>query len=88
MKNKFKYRKALKEALTTLGIKDVAILEGHKIEGTNRGFNRLINPQRRVLKTILSQDLKQQALVLANFQSQAAEINKQRDVDNKMLENG
>lgn len=83
MKKKFKYRSALSKVLTELGIKDTTMIQERTESTTKHVSFELINPQRRVLKTLLALPLERQKEALDNFRSQA----QSRQKDNDLLEN-
>jgi len=87
MKKRFKYRSKLQKALTELGVPDLTVLEVDTNKVTKKQFSVLVNPQKRVMKSILSMTLEEQRLNLAGLQVQVGIKNIQRIEDNKLLEN-
>jgi len=86
MKKRFKYRSQFKNVLTQLGVVDKTVLDQDVNKVVNRYFNVLVNPQRRVLKSLLSLSLEEQRANLAALEAQLSVKNQLRSEDNDLLE--
>ena len=88
MKNRFKNRKAFQKVLNEMGLVDKTFMELTQIKGTNRSYNVLVNPQRRMLKVLLNLPQELQEVRLQQFQANVDSTRLQRELDNQALENG
>ena len=88
MKSRFAFRKALKQVLDQIGIKDEPTLTEVKNPGTNELVHKLVNPQRMLMKAMLAKPFGEQAKNLESLKALAAKKQAERAADNKALENG
>lgn len=82
-----KLKNELKQSLNVLGIKSLTFLQEVKKPVTGETINQLINPQRRVVKTVLALSEPTRTARINEFTAQAQTKIASDAEDNALLEN-